>query len=475
MPEKHTAPGAAAQAAAQRVLDNDTIGAISTPPGEGGVGIVRLSGPDAVAIAARVFVSSRGRDIRTSKQRVFHGHIEDAQGRPLDEVLVHVMRAPHSYTREDVVEINAHGGAAPLNAILEETLRGGARLAHPGEFTQRAFLNGRIDLVQAEAVVDVIRARTRAGLQAANAAASGALSKALCRMRDTLGHALAHVEAAVDFPEEDLPDLVDEALLEGLRESHRHMLELLDTAEAGRLYREGATIAIAGRPNVGKSSLFNALLRDARAIVSAHAGTTRDRIEEYITLGGVPTKLVDTAGLRATEDEIEQMGVAVARDALKSANLALFILDASEPVCAEDHRLADELEALEIPVVVALNKIDLAPGASGPDWEYTFAALCPVSALTGEGLKVLEERLTQQLLRHAPPAAGQPMITRLHQKDSLRRASECVGRLLDNSGLSPEFLAIELRDALEALGEITGETTPDDILDTIFSSFCIGK
>lgn len=453
----------------------DTIVAIATPPGEGGIGIVRLSGPDAMHISMAAFHSSHGRAIDVNRRGVYHGHIVDEQHRTLDEVLVHVMPAPKTYTREIVVEINGHGGAGPLNAILETCVARGARLARPGEFTQRAFLNGRIDLVQAEAVIDQIRARTRTGLQAANAAAGGALSQALHRIHRTLLHALAQFEAAVDFPEEDLPELVTEGLLNDLRDTLTEMKTLLATADAGRLYREGATVAIAGRPNVGKSSLFNALLRDARAIVSAHAGTTRDRLEEYITLKGVPVKLVDTAGLRETEDEVEKIGVGIARDALRAANLAILVVDASVPVTVEDEALLGDLSDLEIPVVLAFNKIDLAPGATSPPWDFPFAAVCPLSALKGDGLDTLEARLGDLLLGGVNLAADQAMLTRTHQKDSLRRAADCVARLLDDVTVSPEFLALELQQALHAVGEITGETTPDDILEAIFSSFCIGK
>lgn len=465
----------------------DTIVAISTPPGEGGIGIVRLSGKDALAIAGRVFASTTGRDITRDRGRVFHGHVVDAQGAVVDEVLLHVMRAPHSYTREDVVEINCHGGAGPLNAVLEQALIQGARLAQPGEFTQRAFLNGRIDLVQAEAVIDRIRARTRAGLQAATAAAAGTLSKEINEMKTVLVDALAQIEAAVDFPEEDLPDLVNENLRQRLVDTRDRMLDLLHTAETGRLYREGVSIAIAGRPNVGKSSLFNALLRDARAIVSAQPGTTRDRIEEMITLGGVPARLTDTAGLRSPHDEVERIGVAVARDALKTADLILFVLDASVPLTEEDRMLAAELETLERPVWVVLNKIDIAPEieieiGDSRLFSSTKTGDCPlfrgasrVSAKTGEGLEALERNLAALLLGGAPVSPDQGMITRAHQRDSLRRASASLERLLENFDQSPEFLSIDLREAVKALGEITGETTPEDILDKIFSSFCIGK
>ncbi|MBN2312262.1 MAG: tRNA uridine-5-carboxymethylaminomethyl(34) synthesis GTPase MnmE [Candidatus Hydrogenedentes bacterium] len=454
----------------------DTIAAIATAQGEAGIGIVRLSGPEAVPIAASVFVSSRGCDI-TGPGRgrcVYHGEVRDHAG-VIDEVLLHVMRAPHTYTREDVVEINCHGGPGPLGAVLEALLERGARLAGPGEFTQRAFLNGRIDLVQAEAVIDRIRARTRAALRAADAAGTGRLSAAIYAMRDSLADALARIEAAVDFPEDDLPELVDQALrrrLEGVREQ---MSELLDTARAGRLYREGAGVAIVGRPNVGKSSLFNALLRDARAIVTPQPGTTRDLIEEVITISGVPVRLSDTAGLRATDDEIEQMGVEIARGALRNADAVLLLVDAAAPVSEDDELLAREVSALDVPRLLVLNKIDLAPDARPPAWAGAFGACHPVSAKTAQGLKELEAALGRLLLGDVAAGPDQGLITRLHQRDSLRRAAAALDRLLANFTASPEFLSIDLRDALDALGEITGETTPEDILDRIFSSFCIGK
>ncbi len=469
----------------------DTIAAIATPPGEGAIGIVRLSGPDAIAIASKVFVPTRRHDLATSQRQVFHGEARDGQG-PIDEVLVHVMRGPHSYTCEDIVEINCHGGAAPLQAVLEAVLARGARLATPGEFTRRAFLNGRIDLVQAEAVIDRVRAGTRAALRAANAAATGRLSRTLHELSGQLANALARIEAAVDFPDEDLPELVDDALRAELEETHRRMTELLDTAKAGRLYREGAGAAIVGRPNVGKSSLFNALLRDARAIVTPEPGTTRDLIEEIITIGGVPVRLSDTAGLRTSDDQAEQIGVQVARNALQNADIVLLVVDASEPLSEADHRLAREVAELEMPAVVVLNKTDLVPDPPVPDWADPFVR---VSALTGQGLKELEDVLGDILLGDSralstPECAcrgkenedvflrvgpDQGLITRIHQADSLRRAVESTRHLLDHFDASPEFLSLDLRQALSALGEITGQTTPEDILDRIFSTFCIGK
>lgn len=462
----------------QYASENDTIAAISTPPGEGGIGIIRMSGPETLEIAAAMFVSSKGRDPRRGGQRVFHGHVQDGNGTRIDEVLLHVMRAPHSYTSEDVVEFNAHGGMAPLRAMLEETLRRGARLARPGEFTLRAFLNGRMDLTRAEAVIDLVRAKTRTALAAANAASDGVLAKAVHALRETLADALARVEAAVDFPEEDLPELVDAALIARLEEARKRMAVLLESADAGMRIREGIALAIVGRPNVGKSSLFNALLRDARAIVSAEPGTTRDRIEETASLGGVPVLLMDTAGMRETPDAVESQGVDLARGAARRAHYILFIVDASVPETEEDRLLVSELAALETPIVLVRNKTDLLEPesrATGAFPGIDFVAECAVSAVTGDGLAALETLLSALFLGNTSLETASPMLSRTHQKDSMRRAAECLDRLLEDTSVSPELLALELREALRALGEITGETTSEELLDRIFSSFCIGK
>lgn len=451
----------------------DTIAAIATPPGEGGIGIVRLSGPASIDIAHSVFVSSRGSDIRTARGRVFHGTVCDVRG-AIDEVLVHVMRAPRSYTAEDVVEINCHGGAAPLRSVLELVLERGARLATPGEFTKRAFLNGRIDLVQAEAVIDRIQARTDAALRAASSAADGVLSKTIYELRDVLVEALARVESAIDFPDDDLPELVDAALRSRLDAALARMRDLLATAEAGKLYREGASVAIVGRPNVGKSSLFNALLRDARAIVTDVPGTTRDLLEEVITISGVPVRLSDTAGLRDSSDEVEQLGIGRARAALANADIILVVVDASEPLTAEDRTIMADVSALGRPTILASNKSDIVPAAheSAPE---NSVVTCRVSAKTGKGLKDLEEQIGRLLLGSGAVAPDTGLITRVHQRDSLRRAAEALDRVLQHYAESPEFLSIDLREALDALGEITGETTPEDVLERIFASFCVGK
>ena len=457
-----------------RTSPDDTIAALATPPGEGGIGIVRLSGDRAVAIVHSVFVSSRGRDIRTDARQIFHGEIRDKDV-PVDEVLVHVMRAPYTYTREDVVEVNCHGGAGPLNAVLGLVLKAGGRLAGPGEFTQRAFLNGRIDLVQAEAVIDRIRARTDAGLRAASAASCGLLSKEIYQIRDALLLAKSHIEAAIDFPDDDLPELITPELRENVAAAHVRMDKLLETADAGRILREGATVAIAGRPNVGKSSLFNAMLRESRAIVTAQPGTTRDVLEEVVSVEGIPLRLTDMAGLRETVDEVERIGVELARRAIAQSAMVLFMVDASEAAHRDDISLLEELAELGVPIILVPNKIDLGDVLDPGELAYDFAAISKMSALRGQGLPELEATLSDLLCGGVQLAPDQALLTRVHQKDSLRRAAEAVGRIEANFGNSPEFLSIDIDEALRALGEITGETTPDMVLEQIFSSFCIGK
>ncbi len=452
----------------------DTIAAIATPPGEGGIGIVRISGPEAVPIVGRLFFSARGRTPADRSRRVFYGEIRE-NGAVLDEVLLHVMRAPHSYTREDVVEVNCHGGAAPLHAVLEAVMRAGARLAGPGEFTRRAFLNGRIDLVQAEAVIDRIRAHGRASLAAAASAASGTLSREIHAIRDALAIARAHVEAAIDFPDQDVPGEVAPELRDAIASARGRIERLLETADAGRILREGAAVAIAGRPNVGKSSLFNALLRDARAIVTPHAGTTRDVLHEMIAVEGMPIRLLDMAGIREANDEVERIGVETARRAVGESAIVLFVVDAVEGIVDADRKLAAELAGRGLESILVVNKIDAANGREMPVPELASSPVCRVSAKTGEGLPGLERALADRLRGGAAVAPDQALVTRLHQKDSLRRALDSVRKIGAEFGRSPEFLGLDLAEALDALGEITGETTPDDILDRVFASFCIGK
>lgn len=452
----------------------DTIAAISTPPGEAGIGIVRLSGPQAEGIARRLFRPRRARGPWES-HRLYLGHILDSRGHVLDEVLLTLMRAPHTYTREDVVEIHCHSGFAVLKAILGEILAQGARLARPGEFTLRAFLAGRLDLSQAEAVLEVIQARTQASLRVAAAHLAGGLGKRLEEVRNALLNLLAGVEAAVDFPEE-AEELSPQALNADLAGPLAELTSLLATYRQGRLLREGVGVVLAGRPNVGKSSLLNRLLNADRAIVTDIPGTTRDVIEETISLAGIPLRLSDTAGLREARDLVEELGVARSRERLAQADLILFLVDASEPLSGEDIQTLEDLA--DRPVLIVLNKIDLPPQIKVQDLRlYSSHPVVEVSALTGQGLEHLEQAMVELVLAGGVQTSGE-IVTQARQAELLGRAQEALNRgreLLEQAEPPWELLAFEIREALQALGEITGEEVGDAVLDQIFSEFCIGK
>uniref|UniRef100_A0A7C3UZK6 tRNA modification GTPase MnmE n=1 Tax=Desulfobacca acetoxidans TaxID=60893 RepID=A0A7C3UZK6_9BACT len=452
----------------------DTIAALSTPPGEGGIGIVRLSGPEAAGIARRIFRPRTPRDSWQS-HRLYLGHILDSQGHIIDEVLLTWMRAPHTYTREDVVEIHCHSGHAVLKAILGEVLASGARLARPGEFTLRAFLSGRLDLSQAEAVLEVIKARTQASLRVAAAHLSGGLGRRLGEVRAGLLQVLSPLEAALDFPEE-AAELSPEAIKEGLSAPRLALESLLGTYRHGRLLREGVRVVLAGRPNVGKSSLLNRLLDADRAIVTDIPGTTRDVIEETLTLAGVPLCLSDTAGLRKARDLVEELGVARSRERLAQADLILYLVDGSLPLALEDAQVLEELA--DRPVLIVVNKIDL-PQKLQPEalFRYSSQPAVAVSALTGQGLEKLKQALVDMVLAGGVQTEGD-MITQTRHYELLTRAGEALAQaraLLDQPGPPWELVAHEVKDALRALGEITGEEVGDAILDQIFSQFCIGK
>ncbi|MFW6112852.1 MAG: tRNA uridine-5-carboxymethylaminomethyl(34) synthesis GTPase MnmE [Thermodesulfobacteriota bacterium] len=452
----------------------DTIAAISTPPGEAGIGIVRLSGPRAQAIARQLFRPRRPRDPWQS-HRLYLGHILDSKGHVLDEVLLTLMRAPQTYTREDVVEIHCHSGFAVLKAVLAEVLAQGARLARPGEFTLRAFLAGRLDLSQAEAVLEVIQARTQASLRVAAAHLAGGLGKRLGEVRPVLLHLLARVDAALDFPDEAAelsPQSLDEELAGPLEE----LEQLLATYQQGRLLREGVGVVLAGRPNVGKSSLLNRLLNTERAIVTDIPGTTRDVIEETISLAGVPLRLSDTAGLREARDLVEELGVARSRERLAQADLILLLVDASEPLSSEDVQTLEDLAAR--PVLLVLNKIDLPQKIKVEDVRrYSSQPVVEISALTGQGLERLEQAMVDAVLAGGAQPAGE-IVTQARHAELLAQAQEALNRgreLLEQPEPPWELLAFEVKEALTALGEITGEEVGDAVLDQIFAEFCIGK
>ncbi|MCL6643974.1 MAG: tRNA uridine-5-carboxymethylaminomethyl(34) synthesis GTPase MnmE [Dehalococcoidia bacterium] len=451
---------------------DDTIVAIATPLGEGGIGIIRLSGPEARPVLERLVVPARRGGHGWQPWRLTYGHVrEPVGGAVVDEVLAVWMRAPHTYTRQDVAEIHCHGGYAPLRRVLELCLEAGARLAGPGEFTLRAFLNGRIDLAQAEAVVDVVRARSRVGLQAAVGQLEGRLSERVREVRAGLVAALAHLEAAIDFPADEIPAFDLEAALTMAQEQ---LDQVLAGADEGVLYRQGIRTAIVGRPNVGKSSLLNALLGSERAIVTPFPGTTRDTVEETALLGGIPLVLVDTAGIRRTADPVERLGVERSERAIAAADLVLLVVDGSEPLAPDDHAIADLARGR--PTVLVVNKADL-PAAPGMERPFAGLPTVHISALTGEGLERLERTVLETVLRGRVHAGEVPLVSRPRHAGALKRARAHVAAALEahRDGWPEDCLAIDVRGAVSALGEITGETVSEDLLAHIFGEFCIGK
>jgi tRNA modification GTPase len=455
----------------------DTIAGISTPLGTGGIGVIRISGPRALAIAARLFTRKSGRGPLLS-HRVYLGEMKDpASGAVLDEVFLIPMHLPKTYTREDVVEIQCHSGSLILRKILEAVLQSGARLAAPGEFTKRAFLNGRIDLTQAEAVIDLISSRTRRSLELANRQRSGALGREALSIKDELVSLLALLEMAIDFPEEETPELSRSEIAERFRSALGRLESLLRTYREGRLYREGISAVIIGRPNVGKSSLLNCLLQEDRAIVTAIPGTTRDLIEEVVNLNGIPLTLIDTAGLRPARDPIEEEGIRRTRDCLARADLAIWVVDGSENLKPEDLEILPQVRSMK--TVVALNKADLPPGRSGgelPD-RIPGRSIVPVSALRNTGMEALKEEIHALILNGTEESSAEILISNLRHKEALEEAHAALSQALASwdGNLSPEFPALDLQRALSALGALVGETTSEDILDQIFSRFCIGK
>jgi tRNA modification GTPase len=456
------------------MIDQDTICAVSTPPGEGGIGIIRISGRDAVAAASTIF-RPRGNDAMAdaASHTLRYGHVVDpATGELVDEALVSVMRAPATYTREDVVEINCHGGMAPLSRTMGLLIAAGARQAEPGEFTKRAFLNGRIDLAQAEAVMDVIRARTDLAHRAANAQLEGGLSTEISALRNKLISILASVEAGIDFPEDDIETESGKPLSEEISPLLEGIERLISGASYGRIMREGFATAIVGRPNVGKSSLLNALLRQDRAIVTEVAGTTRDVLEEYLNIDGVPLRILDTAGIRHSHDVVEQEGVRRSLAAIESADIVLVVLDGSQELTAEDGRVLDAAAGKS--AVAVINKSDL-PKRLGPIGLP--AARLEISCRTGAGLGELRRSISHIVRSGMTGPKEHAWAVNRRHRTALEQAGESLRKALDSSeaGLSPEFLAVDLRGALDSLGLIIGATYTDDILERIFNDFCIGK
>ena len=458
------------------MYEEDTIAAIATPPGEGGIAVIRISGADAENIATKIFARAQGKNGRLASHRLYHGEIHEPQSNCMvDDVLLTIMRKPRSYTGEDVVEIHCHGGAFLSRKILGLALSQGARQAEPGEFTKRAFLNGKMDLSQAEAVLDLIRARTDKAAALALTQARGELSKWVHGLREELLDILVQVEAAIDFPEEEIELLKRPDVIQKIGNLRSEILDIISSYEWGRLFREGARVCICGRPNVGKSSLLNALLGQERVIVTPVPGTTRDVIEEAINLDGLPVVLWDTAGLRETDDQIEQMGVNLSRQYLEKADALIVVLDGSTRLTQDDEVLLRNVEAKK--VLIAVNKNDL-PQTLSPEDLSRFSdsrTIVRVSAKSGEGINVLQKKLRDLVIDcEREPAM---VLTNLRHRNALLRGETALrhAETTLGEGYAAEFVAVDLNETRNALGEIIGTVSDEDILERIFNNFCIGK
>lgn len=459
---------------------NDTIAAISTPVGEGGIGIVRISGREAFAVGQKLFVPHRKHSEGYPKSHyLYYGQIAAGGGGACDEVLVTFMKAPRTYTREDTVEINCHSGILTLRAVLKRALEAGARMAGPGEFTRRAFLNGRIDLTQAESVLKIIRARSEEAVRIALSDLKGALSGDIRKIRDQLVGILAHIEAHLDFPDEFEEEAgVERGMRENLRAIKDHLREMGDGAERGQALQEGLTTAIIGKPNAGKSSLLNALLKEQRAIVHEIPGTTRDLLEGFLTVCGYPLRLIDTAGIHSAVDPVEAEGILRAKSAVAGARLLILVLDGSTPWSRDDEDVASLIGPEQL-VVIAINKVDLEQklDISGVADRFRGYPIVQTSATSKRGIDGLEKAIVKLLdTRLGTAAAETPAIATLRHAGIIKKACELIETALQALGSRPiELVSIDLKEAWLKLGEITGENVTGELLDRIFGEFCIGK
>ena len=461
----------------QSMYEETTIAAIATAPGEGGVGIIRLSGVSALELADKIFHTGK---IKTFKEAVprmmYFGHVMDGEKR-IDEGLAVYMKAPHSYTGEDVVEIQIHGSAEALRETLSLALRSGAVPAMRGEFTKRAFLNGRLDLAQAEAVMDIISAKGEAALTQAESHLSGALSGFVHEVMEELKDLITKLEVTIDYPEEDLEDLTMEETGDALEKIDKSLSALLKRSEEGRVIRDGLRTAIIGRPNAGKSSLLNALLQEERAIVTDVPGTTRDTIEEAVHISGVSLLLMDTAGLRETDNKVEQIGIERARASMEKADLILAVIDGSSPLDEEDKEILHSLVGKK--AIVILNKYDLTPEVKAEDiWEIAgYVPVVSLSARYGSGMDELREELWKITEKQDTDAGRILFLTNLRHVELVRKALDNVlrARASVREGLQADFIVIDLTEAWKTMGEITGDTMDDELIHSIFSRFCVGK
>ncbi|MBT2756473.1 tRNA uridine-5-carboxymethylaminomethyl(34) synthesis GTPase MnmE [Mesobacillus foraminis] len=461
-------------------MEFDTIAAISTPMGEGAIAIVRLSGDDAITISDRLFKGVGGKRLTDVMSHTIHyGHMVDPKtGQVAEEVMVSVMKGPKTFTKEDVVEINCHGGLVSVNRVLQLVLNQGARLAEPGEFTKRAFLNGRIDLSQAEAVIDLIRAKTDRAMNVALGQMDGRLSRLIRRLRQEILETLAHVEVNIDYPEyDDVEEMTHKMLLERSKSVKDEIEKLLQTSQQGKILREGLSTVIVGRPNVGKSSLLNSLVQENKAIVTDIPGTTRDVIEEYVNVRGVPLRLLDTAGIRETEDIVERIGVERSRQVLKEADLILLVLSFSDNLTEEDKNLFKAVEGMD--VIVIVNKTDL-PQKMDMDELKDLAKgykIVTTSLKEDQGIDELEEAISSLFFSGAIEAGDMTYVSNSRHIALLNQAHHAIEEAITGveAGTPVDIVQIDLTRSWELLGEIIGDSVHESLIDQLFSQFCLGK
>lgn len=457
-------------------MKSETIAAIATPAHNSGIGIIRISGNEAIYIADKIFKSVKEKKLVNQKTHTMHyGHIMEGKT-IIDEVLISVMKAPNTFTREDVVEINCHGGAIVLRKVLELVISNGASLAEPGEFTKRAFLNGRIDLSQAEAVIDIINAKTEMALKSHVNQLDGFISKKVIEIREEIIQLIAHIEANIDYPEYDIDELEDTNIINTINKIIVETMKLLKSADNGKIISEGIKTVIVGKPNVGKSSLLNAVLREQRAIVTEVAGTTRDTLEEFVNVNGISLNIIDTAGIRETNDIVESIGVEKSIKNVKDADLILFVMDASQRIDEEDLEIVRLMEGKQI--ITILNKIDLDVKTSLEDVKKLIKGeIIDISAKENVGIDKLEKCLVDMFFHGDINYNDDVYITNVRHKNALEKGIESL-ELVNKSikiGMPEDCYSIDLKNAYEYLGEILGESVSDDVINQIFSRFCLGK
>lgn len=456
---------------------DDTIAAIATAPGEGGIGIVRISGEKSLEVAQSIFKSKSGKMIKDYNTRtLIYGKIVDGE-KVIDEVLVAYMKGPNSYTAEDVIEINCHGGFISVKKILELILSKGVRIADAGEFTKRAFLNGRIDLSQAEAIIDVIKSKTDMAHEVAQNQLEGSLAKKIKDLRMNVTEVLAHLEVSIDFAEEDVEEITYQTLEEKSLELRNEIKKLYDTAESGKILRDGLKTVIVGKPNVGKSSLLNSILGENRAIVTDIAGTTRDVIEEFVNIKGIPLKIVDTAGIRETEDVVEKIGVEKSRESFSTADLVIMVLDASRKLSEEDMEILESIKNKK--TIVLLNKVDLEAQIELEKIKEFVSSddIIEISALKNQGIEELQDKIESMVYQGSVKNSSNLMITNSRHKDALFKAYESITDAISaiEQRMPYDFIEVDFKNIWDYLGYINGDTVREDLLDTIFANFCIGK